>query len=229
MSEIPDCSALRAKFDKIRGDIPEDAQHRIGRVLSWIDRAEKEAGDEDARFIFLWIAFNAAYAKEIELKAVKPDEPSGARADFCEYFETLVELDPENRIYNALWEEFSGPVRLLMKCKYVFQPFWDHRNGIEGRKNWEDRFKGATMWFKSVFEKGHCVDVLNGVFDRLYVLRNQLIHGGATWSGDLNRDQVRNGAEIMGVLIRVFVDVMMDNPDRDWGKPFYPRVEVPLD
>ena len=45
-----------------------DAQHenlrlRIHRALSWLQRAEM-ADDEDGRFIFLWIAFNASYATE---------------------------------------------------------------------------------------------------------------------------------------------------------------------
>lgn len=34
------------------------------RALSWLNRAEREPDDYDARFIFLWIAFNAAYAQE---------------------------------------------------------------------------------------------------------------------------------------------------------------------
>ena len=33
-------------------------------VLSWLHRAE-QCEDEDGRFIFLWIAFNAAYAQDL--------------------------------------------------------------------------------------------------------------------------------------------------------------------
>ena len=56
------------------------------------------------------------------------------------------------------------------------------------------------------------------------MLRNQLVHGGATWNSAVNRDQVRDGAAILGFLVPVFVDVMMDNPHEDWGRPFYPVV-----
>lgn len=38
---------------------------RVHRALSWLGRAE-QAEDLDGRFIFLWIAFNAAYATEID-------------------------------------------------------------------------------------------------------------------------------------------------------------------
>ena len=67
--------------------------------------------------------------------------------------------------------------------------------------------------------------VLSVVFDRLYVLRNQLVHGGATWNSGVNRDQVRDGAAVMSCLLPVFVDIMMDNSTRDWGRPFYPVID----
>jgi hypothetical protein len=58
-----------------------------------------------------------------------------------------------------------------------------------------------------------------------YVLRNQLIHGSATWNSKVNRSQVKDGAAVLGVLLPVFINIMMDNPDHDWGKPYYPVVE----
>jgi len=67
--------------------------------------------------------------------------------------------------------------------------------------------------------------VLSFVFDRLYILRNQLIHGGATWNSAVNRSQVSDSAAILGFLMPVFIDIMMDNPDGDWGQPFYPVVD----
>jgi hypothetical protein len=69
------------------------------------------------------------------------------------------------------------------------------------------------------------VRVLTLVFDRLYVLRNQLVHGGSTWNSIVNRDQVRDGAAILSFLVPVFTDVMMENPDEEWGRPFYPVVD----
>ena len=34
--------------------------------------------------------------------------------------------------------------------------------------------------------------VLSVVLSRIYTLRNQLMHGGATWSSSVNRDQIRD-------------------------------------
>jgi hypothetical protein len=68
--------------------------------------------------------------------------------------------------------------------------------------------------------------ILSILFDRLYVLRNQLIHGGATWCSKVNRDQVRDGAAVLMSLVPTFIDIMMDNPTHPWAMPHYPVVEV---
>ena len=213
-------AALKEKQRAIRAGFPETMGLRVHRAISWIGRAEAFDGDDDARFIFLWIAFNAAYADEREFQQA----PQGERAAFVEFFGRLTVLDPEKRIYKAVWQRFSGPVRLLLENRYVFNPFWQHHNGIDGFEDWGDRFKASDRSFAQAFQAGDSARVLSFVFDRLYVLRNQLVHGGATWNSGVNRAQVRDGAAILGFLLPVFVDLMMDNPTVDWGRPFYPVV-----
>jgi hypothetical protein len=213
--------ALKEKQRSIRGNFPETMGLRVHRAISWIGRAEACEGDEDARFIFLWIAFNAAYADEREFQSI----PQGERAAFIDFFGRLCDLDKDGRIYKAVWQRFSGPVRMLLENRYVFNPFWQHHNGIDGFEDWEDRFKTSAKSFAQAFRAGDSARVLSFVFDRLYVLRNQLVHGGATWNSGVNRAQVRDGAAILSVVMPVFVDLMMDNPNADWGRPFYPVVE----
>lgn len=79
---------------------------------------------------------------------------------------------------------------------------------------------------KAALKARDTLTILQILFDRLYVLRNQLIHGGATWGGSVNRDQVRDGARILSVLVPTFIELMMDAPDLDWGQPAYPVVEA---
>ena len=57
--------AIRARHRAVRDGYPPDLNLRLHRALSWLKRAEM-AEDDDGRFIFLWIAFNAAYAREID-------------------------------------------------------------------------------------------------------------------------------------------------------------------
>ncbi|RMD49286.1 MAG: hypothetical protein D6832_02035, partial [Alphaproteobacteria bacterium] len=164
----------------------------------------------------LWIAFNAAYARDI-----KGDE----RERFRSFFEALVPLDTERRLYDAVWERFSGPVRLLIDSPHVYAPFWEHHNsGGAQAQDWKARFERARAAFRRAFAAGDTAAVLCMLFDRLYVLRNQLVHGGATWGSRVNRGQLRDGAQILARLVPVILDVMMDNPEAAWGAPYFPVV-----
>ena len=220
MTDPMDHARLKEKQRAIRDGFPESVGLRVHRAISWIGRAEVTGEDDDARFIFLWIAFNAAYANERDFQIAVQSE----REVFLEYFRKLVSLDTDRRIYLAIWQRFSGPVRLLMGSRFLYNPFWQHHNGIAGFADWEARFNASHSAFLHAFQAGDTARVLSFVFNRLYVLRNQVVHGGSTWNSSVNRNQVRNGAAILGFLLPVFVDLMMDNPHTDWGRPFYPVV-----
>ena len=99
----------------------------------------------------------------------------------------------------------------------MFSPFWKHHNGVAGFEDWEEWFRASERRCRRALKERDTVRVLRLVFDRLYVLRNRIVHGGATWNSRVNRDQVRDGAAILAFLMPVFVDVMMDNPHEDWG------------
>ena len=210
---------LDAKWQDVRGVLPDKLRLRMRRALSWLERAEKEKDDHDAAFIYYWIAFNAAYATN---RRQEPDTIE--RSNFSDYFDSILGLDVEGTIYDAIWQRFSGPVRVLLDNKFVFQPFWDHHNGL-GHDNWEFTFEERKREVRSALVIQDTRFILSTVFDRLYVLRNQLVHGGATWNGSVNRDQVRDGARIMAFLVPLFIDLMMDNPQVDWGPPNYPVVD----
>lgn len=213
-------SELKQKQREIRDGFPPDLGLRIHRCLSWLNRAEQASDDHDAKFIFLWIAFNAAYAAEI-VEAAAPAE----RSAFEGFFQKVIELDSNNRVYDAIWERFPQSIRLFLNNHYVFQPFWRHQNQAPGYNDWVQRFERSKQKFGRALADHDTRTVLAMLFDRLYVLRNQLLHGGATWNSSVNRDQVRDGARILSFLVPLFVDLMMDNPTISWGLPYYPVVE----
>jgi len=55
-------------------------------------------------------------------------------------------------------------------------------------------------------------------WSRLYTLRNQLLYGGATWNGAVNRSQISQGAEIMGQVVPIVIYLMMNDYQRVWGE-----------
>lgn len=212
-------AALKDKHRTLRAGFPQDLTLRVHRALIWLGRAERETGDDDVRFILIWIAFNAAYAGEISAEA------SSERDAFKTYFSSLVELDVERRIDRLVWARFSQEIRLLLMNRHVFAPFWAHQAGVPGNDDWEERLSAGIRKISAAMARRETATVLSVLFDRLYVLRNQLVHGAATWNGGVNRDQVRVGAAILSSLVPIFIDLMMDDPTRDWGAPFYPVTE----
>ncbi len=196
---------------------------RLHRARSWIERARLVADDADATFIFSWIAFNAAYVEKHKVFT----EASTERDRFREYFRKILDLDSNHAIQNAVWEEFPGSISFLLENQYVYAPFWFHWNGMKGFSDWESRFNSERSRANNAFlfkEIRETEAILAMLFDRLYVLRNQLLHGGATWNGSVNRRQVEDGARIMAFLVPLFLDLMEANPKVDWGSPPYPVV-----
>lgn len=202
-------AALKGKWESSFDEGRTDFNTRMRRATSWLERAEQERSDSDAAFIFYWIAFNAAYA--IHRQGVDDRE----RDAFADYFTKIAPLDNGGIVYNAIWMKFNGPIKALLKNKFVFQPFWD------GSTNWKQRFRDGQNDIEHELLSRQTKAILVRMFDRLYVLRNQLLHGGATWQGSVNRDQVEDGAAIMAFLVPHFINLMLDNPDVDWRQPCY--------
>ena len=82
---------LKERHRAERHDWPENLSLRVHRALSWLHRAEQlaRAEDIDGQFIFLWIAFNAAYATEIDEKYRESEQQT-----FRAFLQKLTELVP---------------------------------------------------------------------------------------------------------------------------------------
>jgi Apea-like HEPN len=209
---------LKQRHREVRTAHPVNLTLRIHRALSWLQRAEM-AQDMDGKFIFLWIAFNAAYAQEIV-----DSERASDKAIFTVFLEKLCELDRSKRIDHLIWTEFAGSIRVLLDNPYVFASFWEFHRGRLTEAEWVSSFEAAKKVAQKALASSNAPVVLSVVFSRLYILRNQLIHGGATWNGKVNREQLRDCASFLGKLVPVIIDVMMDNPNTLWGEAVYPVI-----
>ena len=211
-------SALKQRHRLVRNGHPTNLTLRIHRALSWLHRAE-QSEDMDGKFIFLWIAFNAAYAQELD-----DSDRASDRATFMGFLQKLCNLDTSKCIDDLIWKEFSGSIRTLLDNPYVFHLFWEFQRGRICEEEWMDRLASAKKAAQLALASGNTPALLSVVFNRLYTLRNQLIHGGATWDGKLNRDQLRDCTRLLGKLVPVIIALMMDNPDALWGDAVYPVV-----
>ena len=215
---------LKTKQRELREGFAAPLSLRVHRALSWLRRAEAEGDDEDVRFILLWIGFNAAYAGDVDASRTT-GAAEGERGLFQAFFTTLVGYDGGHRIYDMVWQRFPHEIRVLLANQFVFGPFWQHQNGLSGHADWADRLDRAQVAINAALAHHDTAKILSILFDRLYVLRNQLVHGGSTWNSGVNRAQVRDCSAILGCLLPIFIDLMMDNPNHPWPMPNYPVVE----
>ncbi|MFW8591073.1 hypothetical protein ACOI22_09755 [Glaciecola sp. 2405UD65-10] len=193
---------------------------RVHRALSWLEKSEQAENDLDSQFIYLWIAFNAAYANEININRRITEQET-----FRNFIERLCELDTDKNLSNFLWLQFANSIRVLLKNKYIFQPFWDYQNHKIGDDEWRAEFKAANAFASKALGHKQTSVVLSIIFSRLYTLRNQILHGGATWNSGVNRDQVRDATTIMKNVMPMIIKIMMDNYRELWGEPCYPVVD----
>jgi hypothetical protein len=148
-------------------------------------------------------------------------EALAERDRFASFVDRLVVLDTDERLYNLLWNKFSGPVRLLIENKFVYGPFWDFQRG-EAR-DWERGFQRSITDANEALSKRKVNYLLRIVLDRLYVLRIQLVHGGSTYKSSLNRAQLKDGGNLLISLLPVVVEIMIDHPEEgNWGGIYFP-------
>ena len=113
---------------------------------------------------------------------------------------------------------------MLLDNPYVFEAFWSFQRGDMDEATWQQRFARGKRRAHRLLELGDTPELLALIFQRIYTLRNQLVHGGATWNSQINRAQVQDCANIMGKLVPVVINLMMANPDTIWGEACYPVV-----
>lgn len=214
-----DYQTLKIRQRKLRDTLPENVNLRAHRALSWLQAAD-ESEQPDAKFIFLWIAFNSVYAQEVE-----SDETFTEKGLFREFIGKLMRLDKDDLIYDIAWANYSGKIRLFINNPYVSSHFWDFQNGRLSETEWKRRFDGSQRAAQIALMSKDTVTFTGILFDRLYVLRNQLIHGGSTWKSKVNRAQVRDGARILEQIVPALIHIVMDNPTEQWGDPCFPPVE----
>ncbi|MDA8031790.1 MAG: HEPN domain-containing protein, partial [Alphaproteobacteria bacterium] len=213
---------------------------RIERALSWLEHAEKcvSERDWDIAFISYWISYNALYAN-YELRTKNDEEAVQKKfnEDILKY-ERGKNLFEVHKMLVKKREVVEGIVRHPLLC----QSHWEHLHskkygGKEKGGGWKDDLKNDNTGLSSNYDRLadgiHDTDagreILSLLFGRIYVLRNQMIHGGARHGGEVNVSQVARCTKIMVFLIPLFIRTMMENPKppKDgWGKPYSPIIRT---
>lgn len=192
---------------------------RIHRGLSWLKKAFDLQEDPDLQFISLWICFNAIYAEDLPI--------SQDKHSLRNFIQRVCEVDKDRKIYNLIWDRFSQKIRTLLDNPFIYQGFWDYQNQKISQMECHDGLEREKKKVYQALENKDSVGVLFVVFNRLYTLRNQIVHGGATYNSSVNRQQLDNAIQILTFLLPAFIQIMLENAKHlDLGKPYYPVVQV---
>jgi hypothetical protein len=211
---------LKLKHRTVRDDLPETTSLRIHRGLSWLKAAEA-ADDLDSRFILLWIAFNSIYARDFDAR-----DTFGEKGLLNQFLGRLVRLDQKDLLFSVVWKNYADKIRLFIDNEYITRWYWDFHNGRLGEEEWKTSFSRSKKEALQALANKDTTIFCTILFDRLYVLRNQLMHGGATWQSDVNRAQVEGGTRILETVVPSMIYILLENKTEDWGQPCFPPVEV---
>lgn len=214
------CNAeqLKARFKSLDLDIDESYGIRIHRAISWL-RAAEETPSLDLKVISLWISLNACYAIADHEKETKE------RSKLTEFLEQLVRADQHQKLHELFWNTFSGPIRNLLDNEFIYRPFWEYHRGRV--TDWKTSFRRENeRALKLLMTPNHEVEFINIVLNRLYQMRNQLVHGGATYESSVNREQIKQSSQILESFVPLVIEIMLDRPNSAWGEIRYPVVDT---
>lgn len=214
--------------------VPYDENRtRMGRALSWLERCEKGINDDamDERFLFLWIAFNAAYGDDEHMKPAADSDKVDEYQKIEEFLRKIAGRDATYRLADII-SEHSEAFRAIIGNRFLCNQFWKAEYPPRSRQAWKQSFKrekkeADEALLDEPLETKHTRKVLKLAFGRLYTLRNQILHGGASWRDDYNRSSLESGDTILRLFIpealRIMLEAMKNNPDMpDWGRNAYP-------
>ena len=202
-------------FTDNRKDYKENFRIRMHRSISWLQRSENEIDDNDAKFIFLWIAFNSIYTN---LESV--ENQIYERNIFNKYFKTLIEHDKDRHIYKYIWKTFSSKIKLVLQNRFLLASFWKYHN--KNSNIWVGERGKSKAMVNRALERQDSLSILNILFDRLYIMRNQIFHGHSTWKSKVNREQLNLCTTLLVEIIPIFMTIMLRNPSVDWGELVVP-------
>ena len=196
------------------------------RAFTWLERSEKAQSD-DEKFIFLWIALNAAHGGElIGMDAKNPADS----LKFKNFLSGIVKRDEEKKIEAILLNKHPEAIRTLLESPHLFIPFRQRGREEPEGADWREQFEADNQRARKALENRDAGAASMQILRRLHGLRNQMLHTGVTFAEGWARTLLRDGARIMADLVPVVLEIMKAEIDANpasqvWGRADRPRAE----
>ena len=226
---------------------------RMHRALSWLDRyAIYESIENNSkmdmtvelteeRFLCLWLSFNAAYGNDdFIFKFGRPNEQEQIDNLFKKILGFCKNDDASMRHLLCAINKCRKEIFKLAETPFLYQQFWRAEQNFNPEKYhaWVSAGKGKKHHktkseierrtaLLSLANRGDASYVLNETFERLRILRNQVIHGSSEYAEKYNRCSLAPGIAVLRAclpeILRIMLTAMKQKRDDDrWGRVAYP-------
>lgn len=238
MYDIEKFEVLNSQLQGIDSDLPI----RIHRAISWMEAANEnkieegqeesfdENFDEDEKkkrrrkrrqidskfFLFSWIAFNAMYGGIMDMSENKKE-----KSRLNDFFKKIIELE-EIDVVEKLWDKNKQVVEDVLESRWLYEPYWSYTESNKKKfLDWEKHFNDEIKIIKNSIKSKNNYLILQILFKRMYVLRNQLLHGNSTYGSYVNKKQIRDCRALIELILPIFLEALLLNPNKDWGNISY--------
>ena len=191
----------------------QNFQIRVHRALSWLERAlEMDTENQpDGRLLYACIALNALHGTW-DTEAGYPVRDKQSRNAFLK---SITEADKAGLLSDLL-TRLEPDILWLLENKYLDPRFWhnpEHPGNVRAQYHRGVRFYGDGNW----------TAILECTFERIAVLRGQIVHGAATRGSQLNRESLTRCRKVLEVILPVVLQLVIEHRvDDDWPPLCYP-------
>ena len=196
----------------------QDLRIRMHRCFSWMKSAQRHHADQDYDGALLthWIAFNGLYGQWDGVNR----EPKPDIKCWKDFLDQVLAVDSQE-ILNAFIENQRELILDILNNEYTNKYFWEDPSESQAFKSKKD-YRSAKQWYR----EGKYDIILKRALGRVYVLRCQIMHGGATHGSKLNRDSIALCNDLITQLLPVIITIITSNgKTRNWGAICYPPID----
>ena len=170
------------------------------------------------------------------------EEPSD-REKFGDFLHLIAERNQQiakstkDNLLLDLIRAHTDELRQIIESRFLLHDFWvaeyfSKRKDKWLKRKWEKKRKNETDRLNKALDnlcsdEGRIGTVLELAFGRIYTLRNQIVHGGASWRDKYNRSSLQICNSVLDPFLRAILKIMLDVIENDpyvlWGgKVAYP-------
>ena len=201
----------------------------------------------EERFLCLWLSFNAAYGNDdFIFKSDRPNEQEQIENLFKKVLDFCKNDDASMRLLVCAIKKYKEKIIALAKIPFLYQQLWraeqncnpekyhawvhaDEQSKEHHKTKNEIRRRIAMLSPEHISpaDRGNVYYVLHQTFERLRILRNQVIHGSSEYAEEYNRSSIALGIAVLRACLPEILHVMLtamhqDRNDDRWGRVAYP-------